>query len=91
MAPHVSAPRVRPLSGRANECATLDAMLERVRNGESTVLVLWDEARIGKTALLTYCGGRASGVRGLRGAGGPTPCPSPSLPAFWLLVRGRSG
>jgi DNA-binding CsgD family transcriptional regulator len=38
-------------------------MLERVRAGESAVLVIRGEAGIGKTALLQYCARRASGCR----------------------------
>ncbi|MGZ4200893.1 MAG: AAA family ATPase [Thermoleophilaceae bacterium] len=48
-----------PPSGRAAECAVLDALLEDVRRGESRSLVLRGEAGIGKTALLQYLIGSA--------------------------------
>jgi DNA-binding CsgD family transcriptional regulator len=51
------------LRGRASECAALHDMLDRVRVGESAVLVLRGEAGIGKTALLRYCAGRAEGCQ----------------------------
>jgi DNA-binding CsgD family transcriptional regulator len=49
------------LRGRESECATLDALLDRVRGGRSAVLVLRGEAGIGKTALLRYMTDRATG------------------------------
>lgn len=44
-------------------------MLDRVREGESAVLVLRGEAGIGKTALMRYCARQASGCRLLQIAG----------------------
>ena len=49
--------------GRARERATLDGMLDRVREGTSAVLVIRGEAGIGKTALMQYCARQASGCR----------------------------
>jgi predicted ATPase len=41
----------------------LDELLEQVRRGHGTVLVLRGEAGVGKTALLEYVAGRARGCR----------------------------
>jgi DNA-binding CsgD family transcriptional regulator/tetratricopeptide (TPR) repeat protein len=41
----------------------LDELLEQVRRGHSTVLVMRGEAGVGKTALLEYVAGRARGCR----------------------------
>ena len=49
--------------GRARERVTVDDLLNRVRQGESAVLVLRGEAGIGKTALMNYCARQASGCR----------------------------
>ena len=57
------------LRGRREECAILDGPLEGVRSGRSGVLVLGGEAGIGKTALLEYVVGSASGLRVLRAVG----------------------
>jgi hypothetical protein len=62
------APRPR-LRGRHDECAALDRLVENVRAGQSRVLVLRGEAGVGKTALLEYLQGRASGCRIARSAG----------------------
>ena len=51
------------LCGRRRECAVLDELLEQVRRGRSTVLVMCGEAGVGKTALLEYVVGRARGCR----------------------------
>jgi DNA-binding CsgD family transcriptional regulator len=59
-------PRLR---GRGEECAALDRLVEDVRAGQSRVLVLRGEAGVGKTALLEYVQGRASGCRIARAAG----------------------
>lgn len=57
------------LRGRSSECEALDRQLQRVRAGESSVLVVRGEAGIGKTALLEYVAERASGCRIVRVAG----------------------
>jgi DNA-binding CsgD family transcriptional regulator len=57
------------LIGRRSECDTLDALIESVRTGESRALVVQGEAGVGKTALLNYALGQASGCRVLRAVG----------------------
>src|SRR4051794_6893599 len=57
------------LRGRRNERYALDRRLQRVRAGESSVLVLRGEAGIGKTALLEDIADRAPGWRIVRVAG----------------------
>src|ERR1700754_514545 len=57
------------LRGRRDECATLDRLLDRVRTGQSAVLVLRGEAGIGKTALLERVAQRATGCRVARAVG----------------------
>ena len=61
-----AAPR---LVGRRAQCAALDRLLEAVRAGESRALVVHGEPGAGKTALLEYLAGRASGCRMVRAAG----------------------
>ena len=56
-------PRAPAFRGRARERSVLDGMLDRVREGESAVLVMRGEAGIGKTALLRYCARQASSCR----------------------------
>jgi hypothetical protein len=51
------------LCGRRRECTVLDELLEQVRRGRGTVLVLRGEAGVGKAALLAYMAGRARGCR----------------------------
>jgi predicted ATPase len=51
------------LRGRARERQALDGGLERVRGGESAVLVLRGEAGIGKSALLQHVARQASDCR----------------------------
>ena len=51
------------LRGRRSECERLDRLLDRVRAGESQVLVVRGEAGIGKTALLDHLRERAAGFR----------------------------
>ena len=51
------------------ERQALNGGLDRVRGGESAVLVLRGEAGIGKTALLRYCARQASGCRLVHFAG----------------------
>jgi hypothetical protein len=57
------------LRGRRRECGVLDRLLEAVRAGESRVLVVRGEPGMGKSALLEYAVGRASGCRVVRSAG----------------------
>jgi DNA-binding CsgD family transcriptional regulator len=55
----MAAPGPPDLRGRSVERQALDDALDRVRGGESAVLVLRGEAGIGKTELLRYVGHRA--------------------------------
>src|SRR5947209_8263220 len=57
------------LRGRRSEREVLDRRLQRVRVGESAVLVVRGEAGVGKTVLLEYVAERASGCRIVRVAG----------------------
>jgi hypothetical protein len=57
------------LRGRRGECETLDRLLEAVRGRQSGALVVRGESGVGKTALLEYLVGRASGCRVARAAG----------------------
>src|ERR1700743_370858 len=57
------------LTGRRAECHTLDLLVQATRSGQSRVLVVHGEAGVGKTALLDYVNGQASGCRVLRLAG----------------------
>jgi DNA-binding CsgD family transcriptional regulator len=63
-------PRAGPLLiGRDAECDALDQLLDGVRTGKSRVLVVNGEPGVGKTALLKYVGGRATGCRVIRANG----------------------
>jgi DNA-binding CsgD family transcriptional regulator len=57
------------LRGRGSECAAVDGLLDGVRGGRSAVLVMRGEPGIGKTALLRYLVGEASGFRVVRCVG----------------------
>ena len=57
------------LVDRRAERGVLDRLIEAVRAGESGALVLSGEAGVGKTALLEYLAGQASGCRLARIAG----------------------
>src|SRR3954469_2052390 len=57
------------LLGRAGEREMLDRLVDRVRGGQSAVLVVRGEAGMGKTALLRDCARRASGFRVARISG----------------------
>src|ERR1044072_2064251 len=70
MEPGSAAPDGRAsLRGRAEECARLELLVEDVRRGESRSLVLRGEAAIGKTVLLEYLIGVASGMTVVRAEG----------------------
>ena len=49
--------------GRSREREALDRLLEAAREGRSGVLVIRGEAGVGKTALMRYAAGEASGFR----------------------------
>src|SRR5437868_8126406 len=57
------------LADRRAERAVLDQVLTVVRAGESRVLVVHGEPGVGKSVLLDYLAGRASGCRVVRVAG----------------------
>jgi DNA-binding CsgD family transcriptional regulator len=57
------------LLGRRHEGRALDHLLESVRAGQSRVLILRGESGVGKSALLEYVVGRATGYRVVRAAG----------------------
>src|SRR5258705_8289508 len=57
------------LRGRRSEWDLLDQLLTAVRAGESPVVVVRGEPGVGKSALLEYVGGQASGCRLARAAG----------------------
>src|SRR5215469_10637315 len=61
--------RAPVLRGRGSECSALDRLIEEVRAGASRVLVVRGEPGVGKTALLDYLAGRASGCRVATAAG----------------------
>src|SRR5258707_14885800 len=61
--------RVPVLLGRRGECEVLDRLLGAVRAGASRALVVCGEPGAGKTALLEYLAGRASGCRVAAAAG----------------------
>jgi DNA-binding CsgD family transcriptional regulator len=60
---------VTELTGRRAECDVLERLVEAVRAGESRALVVHGEPGVGKTALLEYLAGQASGCRVARAAG----------------------
>jgi len=57
------------LRGRRRECDLLDRLLDAVRGGESRALVVRGEPGVGKTALLDYLVGQASGCGVARASG----------------------
>lgn len=58
------------LTGRLSERSVLDRFVADVRAGQSRALVVRGEPGVGKTVLLEYLAGRASGCRVARAAGG---------------------
>jgi DNA-binding CsgD family transcriptional regulator len=61
--------RAMELIDRHAECGVLGRLIEAVRGGQSRALVVCGEAGVGKTALLEYLAGQASGCRVARIAG----------------------
>src|SRR5580700_7363450 len=62
--------RASGLTDRHAERGVLDQLINAVRAGGSRVLVVHGEPGVGKSALLDYLAGRASGCRVARAAGG---------------------
>src|SRR5579859_6352421 len=67
--PSRSRERAPELRGRLDERGFLDRLIDAVRAGESQALVLVGEAGVGKTALLDYVAGHASGCRVIHAMG----------------------
>ena len=61
--------RASGLTDRRGERGVLDQLIDAVRAGSSRVLVVRGEPGVGKSALLDYLAGRASGCRVVRAAG----------------------
>jgi hypothetical protein len=61
--------RAAELRGRRVERGVLDRLIDAVRAGESRALVLAGEPGVGKTALLDFLAGRATGCRVVRATG----------------------
>jgi DNA-binding CsgD family transcriptional regulator len=61
--------RTPGLTDRNDECGVLDRFVDGVRAGEGRALVVRGEPGVGKTVLLDYLAGRASGCRVARVAG----------------------
>jgi DNA-binding CsgD family transcriptional regulator len=57
------------LRGREEECAALDGLLEAVRRGESSALVVRGEPGVGKTALVDHMIESADDIRVVRAVG----------------------
>jgi DNA-binding CsgD family transcriptional regulator len=57
------------LLGRQRECAVIDRLLEASRKGQGSVLAVYGEPGVGKTALLEYAVEAASGFRATRTIG----------------------
>jgi hypothetical protein len=57
------------LIGRRSECRVLEGLVAAARAGESRALVVRGEPGVGKTALLDYAAGHASGCRVVRTIG----------------------
>jgi DNA-binding CsgD family transcriptional regulator len=64
----VSRPAAK-LVGRRTECGVLDQVVKAVRAGESRAMVVRGEPGMGKTALLEYVAGQASGCQVARASG----------------------
>src|SRR5580692_4389708 len=61
--------RASGLTDRRGECGVLDQLVETVLSGESRVLLVRGEPGVGKSALLDYLAGHATGFRVVRAAG----------------------
>ena len=72
------------LVGREAEQSSIDALLQRARDGRSAVLVLRGEPGIGKSALLAHADGAAAGMAcSAASASNPsTSCRSPACTSW---------
>jgi hypothetical protein len=61
--------RAERLTDRRAECGVLDEVIRAVRSGESRVVVVRGDPGVGKTVLLDYLAGQASGCRVDRAVG----------------------
>jgi hypothetical protein len=61
--------RAAGLTNRRGECSALGRLVEAVRAGESRALVVRGDPGVGKTVLLDYLAGQASGCRVARAVG----------------------
>ncbi|MET0840374.1 MAG: AAA family ATPase, partial [Marmoricola sp.] len=80
----------RPLLGREDVLARVEALLAGCREGRGGLLWLHGDAGIGKTRLLAEVAARAQDCVVLRGAGWE----DPGTPSFWVwsqVLRGLSG
>ncbi|MEU4097568.1 AAA family ATPase [Streptomyces sp. NPDC026673] len=79
------------LRGRDGELAALEGMLATARSGGSAVLVVRGEAGIGKTALLDYTAGRATGfhIASIAGIESEMELPFASLHQLCAPMLGR--
>ena len=66
---HELRPKSPPLRGRDRECAILEGLVQQVRGGRASVLVLRGEPGIGKTALLHHLVEAGAGLRVVRCTG----------------------
>src|ERR1700730_10444236 len=88
----------RELIEREQECAVLDALVDRLRDGGGTVVVR-GEAGIGKSVLLQRVRGRGGGagcpypghrrgrIRSIDSFCGPAPTPAPGHRSFGAATR----
>src|SRR5215469_15818418 len=78
------------LRGRERECARLLDVLDQARRGLSAALIILGEPGMGKTAMLEYAAGAASGVRILSAAAAPSEAALP-FACLHRLVGGVTG
>jgi DNA-binding CsgD family transcriptional regulator len=78
--------RTGELLGRRRECGLLDEAIDAVHGGAPRALVLYGEPGVGKTALLDYAAGRASGGFVSRAAGDPSEMELPYAALHQLLT-----
>lgn len=78
------------LLGRDRDRQVVDELLDRARQGHSAALVIGGDPGIGKTTMLAYAAGRATGMTVLRGTGIETEAEIP-FASLHLLLRPALG